>query len=107
MRIRHVAAHLQPLLGLIIGLQTRGIALQRRTFDNTRIVQITERSVERAALRRTGDVHVVFLTERRLVSLVDPVVGRQPILLSVVDDLAAQRRVRIQLAVGADQVVRV
>ena len=102
-RIRHVAAHLQPLLGLIIGLQTRGIALQRRTFDNTRIVQITERSVERAALRRTGDVHVVFLTERRLVSLVDPVVGRQPILLSVVDDLAAQRRVRIQLAVGADQ----
>ena len=106
MRVGEVTAHLQPLLGLVVRAQSRRVALVARAVDDTRVVEVTQRCVEVRAVRSARYVDVVLLTERgRLVDLVEPVVGLEHVLLSVVGHHATLLGQRVELAVGADQVL--
>ena len=102
-RVAGIRPDLQPLLGLIVGTQTGRVTGIAGTGDDTLVVQIAERSIEIGPVVGRRDVHVVLLAQRRAVGLIDPVVGSQVVVLSVVGNLAAQRGVGIDLAVRTDE----
>ena len=97
-----VGTDLQPFLGLIVCLQTCRVTLHVRIFRDTLVVQVTERSIERAAIRSTRYTDVIFLAHRGAESDVFPVIGREQIILAVVEYMVTQRGVGIEFPVGAD-----
>ena len=105
-RVREVTTNLQPLLGLIVSAQTSRQTLHVRTVNDTRVVQVTHRSVEVGAIRSSSNIYVVLLAERCiLVDLIEPVVGLHPILLTIVGHLATLRSLGVDLTVRTDQVL--
>ena len=97
-----VGTDLQPFLGLIVCLQTCRVTLHVRIFRDTFVVQVAERSIERAAIRSTRYTDVIFLAHRGAESDVFPVIGREQIILAVVEYMVTQRGVGIEFPVGAD-----
>ena len=73
--VGHVGTNLQPVLGLVVGLQTTGQTGVVRFGGNTLVVQVAQGRVEGEPVLRTGHGEGVFLTDTLTVSLLGPVVG--------------------------------
>ena len=80
----HINTNLQPLLCLVVSLQTSGQTVHLRALDDTCVVEVTNRGVEVRTLCCARDAHIVLLTERCAISLVHPVVRVEHILLTLV-----------------------
>ena len=100
-----VRAHLQPVLGLVISLNTGCISLEIRIIYDTLVLQIAQRSIVGHLVATTGNTHVVFLAQRIAESLIHPVVRGKGIELAVVINTVAQGGIRVQAAVGSDKIL--
>ena len=101
-----VGTHLEPLLYLVVGLQSSGVTLHVGVGHDTLVVHVAERTVEAAAVVRSRHVDVVLLTHRGVESGILPVIGSQQVAVAVrrrVD--VAQRGVGVDFTVGADEIL--
>ena len=105
MRVGHIGAHLQPFFHLIVGFQTPCQTLVIRFVNDTFVVQVAHRSIERRLVRSSRNAYVVLLAQACAICLVQPVVRTNQVILSVVIDNSAQSGVRVQLAVDTNQVL--
>ena len=100
-----VRAHLQPVLGLVICLNTGSISLEIRIIYDTLVLQIAQGSIVGHLVATARNTHVVFLTKRMAESLIHPVVRGKGIELAVVIDTVAQGGIRVQAAVGTHKIL--
>ena len=98
--VGHVGTDLEPVLGLVVSLQTGGQTLVVGLLGDTVVVQVADGGEVGQAVLSTGDGERVLLTETLAVHLIGPVVG----LHHEVAELVALDGVRVELAVTADGV---
>ena len=106
MRIRSIRAELEPILGLVVSLDTGGKTLVTGIFDDTVISEITDTGIEGTLVVSAVHIDIVLLTEGRLIGRIPPVV-RLEIVGNTVGTLitASQGGIRIQFSIHADQVL--
>ena len=63
MGVAHVGTDLQPLLHLIVHVQTGGITLHVRVVNNTTVLQVTGAGIVVQLVGHTAEADVVLLTE--------------------------------------------
>ena len=100
-----VRADSDPLLHLVVGPDAGGETLVTGVLDDTVLIEITEGGIEVTAVGTAVDGDVVVLTDGVLVSELGPVVRLQIVGLTVELVRTAEGGVRVQLAVGTDQVL--
>ena len=100
-----VRAHLQPVLSLVISLNTGSISLEIRVIYDTLVLQIAQGSIVGHLVATTGNTHVVFLAQRIAESLIHPVVRGKGIEFSVVINTITQGGIRVQAAVGSNEIL--
>ena len=100
-----IRSYLQPVLSLVISLDTGSIALEIRVIYNTLVLQITQRSIISHLIATTRNTHVVFLAQRIAESLIHPVIRCECIKLAVIIDTIAQGGIRFQAAIGTDKIL--
>ena len=81
--VAHVYTYLQPLLCLVVSLQTSSQTSFSCTFLDTFLIQVTQRSVVVDAVRSARYACIVFLTETVHQTFLFPVVSLQPKLSTV------------------------
>ena len=98
-----VHTQFQPLLGLIVGLDTARDTLIAASVDDTVLVEIAQRHVERRAVGHTLGADIVLLAQCVLVGGIVPVIGSHVIFLAVALIGATECGSGVQFAVGADE----
>ena len=71
MREGHVGTDLQPLLHLVVHIQTSGITLHIRVVHNTTVLQVAGAGIVVQFVGHTAEADVVLLTERSVESLAE------------------------------------
>ena len=99
--IADVGDEADPVLDLILGVQTGGVALVTGVVDDTAIVQVADGAVVVEAVRRAAGADVVLLADRIVESLLVPVVR----LIVVLAVGITQRCARVDLEVGTDELL--
>ena len=101
MRVAHVSTDLQPLLHLIVNVQTSGVTLHVRVVYDTAILQVTSAGVVVQLVGHAAEADVILLTERVVESLVVPVIRCIVVLTVAVTQLG----IGVQAQVGTHQVL--
>ena len=78
--VTHVCTHFQPLLGLIVSLQTSGETLHITLFGDTLVLQVTQRNIGIRLVCRSGNRNIVLLTVTCTDTNIFPIIGLNQIV---------------------------
>ena len=103
-RIVHVATNAQPIVDLIISLQTTSETTVVRSYCNTIVFQIVYRTIECRFISIAYCCCRIFLTKSIAVNSIKPIVWLEPILLTILTSYHTTKScIRIQLTISTNK----